>query len=741
VIDRWELYQPVVAGFLAAVAAACGAFTIRGGWRAPRPAPFRRLLGASMVIWSVGQVLAGLLQAGGAGRSLSVLEDVVQVAALPVAMAGVLALPRAVGGPHQVLRILLDSGLLSVAISLVTWRLLLASWTEAPARAGPVEVALVLMPEIALVAMTVVSALRDLEPPLIVLAVGMLSFWFGDLTALHGSITALAPSSLVGQVSYAVAWPLAAWGAVRYDPGGRPADGPAPIEVDPDARVTVITTIAALLLLLGGVGEMSWHAWQDGGDLPVDPVSWVALLSAIGMLGVRELLNARLRVTLLNRLHEEATVDPLTGLANRRLLVSRLADVRPEDSWCLVLLDLDGFKGVNDLLGQAVGDRLLAAVGQRLVRSLPRTALVARTEGDEFAVLIPGTTAVGGAVAEVVLTAVRRSGWDVEGVTRLPVTASVGVTKVGEVYPTSLEDGSGAGRLSDLTAAGAALHLAKAAGGDRAEVFDTRVALARSRRLMLEERLRAAIREDVIDVRFQPVVDLRTGAIAGVEALARWTDPQFGSIAPQEFIPIAEQTGLVVALGELVLHRALEEAVEHGLPSCGLRVACNVSPVQLCVPGFPQLVEDALTRSAVPPHLLVVEVTEAVLVEEEGPAVAALRRLVDIGVIIAIDDFGTGYSALGYLRRLPAQMLKIDRSLTAALVDEAEAKAITQAVIELGANLAVSIVVEGIETSDVAELVLSMGAGLGQGTLYGAALPMSEIVRLVRRPPAGMRLA
>jgi diguanylate cyclase (GGDEF)-like protein len=667
-------------------------------------------------------VLTGLLLAGGAGRPLSMLGDVVEVAALPVAMAGVLALPRAVGGPHQGLRIVLDSGLLSVAISLVTWRLLFVPGADAPARAGPVAVALVLMPEIALVAMAVVSALRDLAPPLIVLAVGTLSFWFGDLAALHGNITALAPSNLVGQLPYAVAWPLAAWGAVRYDPVARAADGPVPIEVDPDARATVITTIAALLLLLVGVGEMSWHAWQGGGELPVDPVSWVALLSAIGMLGVRELLNARMRVTLLNRLHEEATVDPLTGLANRRLLVARLADVRPEDSWCLVLLDLDGFKGVNDLLGQAVGDRLLATVGQLLVRSLPRTALVARTEGDEFAVLIPGTMAVGVAVSEVVLTAVRRSCWDVEGVTRLPVTASVGVTKVGEVYPTSLDDGSGTGRLSDLTAAGAALNLAKAAGGDRAEVFDTSAALARSRQLILEERLRVAIREDVIDVRFQPVVDLRTGAIAGVEALARWTDPQFGPIGPQEFIPIAEQSGLVVALGELVLHRALEEAVAHGLPGRGIRVACNVSPVQLCVPGFPQLVEDALTRSAVPPHLLVVEVTEAVLVEEEGPAVAALRRLVDIGVIIAIDDFGTGYSALGYLRRLPAQMLKIDRSLTAALVDEAEAKAITQAVIELGANLSVSIVVEGIETSDVAELAHSMarwGPATGRGPSTG----------------------
>jgi diguanylate cyclase len=736
----WEAYQLVLGVILAVGAATCGVFTVRGGWTPRPPALFRTWIGSAMVVWGVGQAIKAALLLGHAKPPWTALGGAVHVLAILAGMVGLMLLPRAVGGPHQRVRILLDSGLLSVALSLVTWRLLFVP-PEATGADRPAIVALELMPEIALVAMALVSAVRDLEPPLIVLAVGAVMFGLSEVSILYASMGDLVPPNPAGQMLCALAGPLVAWGVVRYHPRLRVAEDPAPIEVDPDARATVITTIAALLLLLVGVGEMSWQAWRDGGDLPVDAVSWATLLSAIGMLGVRELLNARMRVGLLTRLHEEATVDPLTGLANRRQLVARLADVCADDPWCLVLLDLDGFKGVNDLLGQAVGDRLLAAVGDRLARSLPRTALVARTEGDEFAVLMPGSTAVGVAVAEVVLTAVRRSCWDVEGVARLPVTASVGVAKVGKAYPTMPEDGEGSGGLSDLTAAGAALHLAKLAGGDRVELFDAAAALARSRRLKLEERLRAAVRDGDLDVKFQPVVHLGTGAIAGVEALARWTDPVLGPIGPQEFIPIAEQTGLIVALGELVLYRALEEAVEHGLPARGIRVACNVSPVQLRVPGFPQLVEDALARYAMPPQLLVVEVTEALLVEEEGPAVDALRRLVELGVTIAIDDFGTGYSALGYLRRLPAQMLKIDRSLTAALVDEAEAKAITRAVIELGARLDVTIVVEGIETSDVAELASAMGASLGQGTLYGQALPMPEIVRLARRPPTGMRLA
>jgi EAL domain-containing protein (putative c-di-GMP-specific phosphodiesterase class I) len=206
------------------------------------------------------------------------------------------------------------------------------------------------------------------------------------------------------------------------------------------------------------------------------------------------------------------------------------------------------------------------------------------------------------------------------------------------------------------------------------------------------------------------------------------------TVDPQEFIPIAEQTGLVLGLGEFVLHRSLAQAREHDLPTRGIRVACNVSPLQLRVPTFHHMVEEALAAYSIPPACLVVEVTESVLVEEDSPAVVSLRRLAEAGVTIAIDDFGTGYSALGYLRRLPAQVLKIDKSLTWALIDEPQARAITRAVVDLGRSLAVSIVVEGIETSDVADLVGQMGVGYGQGLLYGSAMPMHEIVRLSRRP-------
>jgi diguanylate cyclase (GGDEF)-like protein len=736
------------------VAASSGTEVLVRSGRGRPEAAYLRWIGAGAVVWGFGQLVKASLLIAWDHVTYPTPGDVIQFCAAPLIVAGVLSIPRAVGGSRPTLRILLDAGLVSVTCGLLIWRAMFVPQPGAMDHAH-LTAAMMILFEVSITAMAFVIAARDVDVALSVLATGVGAFVLGDILSLTGDAVALVPDHPVGWLLWVVSWPMASGGVLHYRSRPRMVDEPAPIDVDPDARMTVITTTTSLLLLGAGVvaalsQELARADRPSGQSGPADlildhtdPVTWGLVLAAIVLLWVRELLNTRVRVALLSRLHEEATSDPLTGLANRRMLTTRLAELPAEDPWCLLALDLDGFKGVNDLLGHSVGDRLLCAVGNRLVRNLPRSALVCRTGGDEFAVLVPGRLADGVLAADQVLAAVRRSCWDVEGVTRLPVTASVGVTAVGGLYPVATvhEPGSPADPLSALSAAGAALQLAKSGGRDRIEVFDGTAALMRSRRLSVEERLRAAIRAGDLDVLFQPVVDLNTGVITGVEALARWVDSRLGMINPQEFIPVAEQTGLVVSLGELVLHRCLEEATAHGLPQRGIRVACNVSPLQLRVPDFHQMVEEALAAHALPPQMLLVEVTEAVLVEEEGPAVHNLRRLAEAGVTIAIDDFGTGYSALGYLRRLPAHVLKIDRSLTSVLVDEPQARAIANAVIDLGRSLGVSIVVEGIETSDVAELVTAMGAGYGQGTLYGSAMPMADIVRLSRRPPANIRLA
>jgi len=739
---RTTSWVPLVVDLVAAwTATLSGVEVLLRGGDGGVEAAFRRVLGAALVVWGTGQLLSCVLSAGHVRGQVPGYGHLLQLASAPVAVAGILLIPRAVMGSFPMVRIVLDGGLLTLSASLLLWQLVLVG-RFAP---GPVQpaVALSLLFEVLFPALAVVIASRDLAVPLIVMAAGFAAFATAQVCSLvaHTGGHPEASSPWVSHALWVAYAPVVAWGALRYRARGgqRAPDDRAPIDVDPDARVTVVTTTSSLLFL--GLGVACICA-RSAGLLPATPAnqhSWLFVLPAIGLLWVRELLNTGLRVRLVSRLHEEATSDPLTGLANRRMLTGRIGDVPPDEPWSLLALDIDGFKAVNDLLGHSTGDRLLCAVGERLVATLPSDALVARIGGDEFAVLVPGEVDAGLVAAQQALAAVQRSCWDVDGVTRLPVSASVGVTAVRGHRPAGSGDGDD--HLSALSAAAAALQLAKAGGRDRIEVFDGEAAQVRSRRLAVEERLRAAVRDGGIDVLFQPVVDLRTGVITGVEALARWTDEQLGPVRPTEFIPVAEQTGLVVELGELVLNRTLDAASEFGLAARRIRVACNVSPLQLRVPDFPDVVEEALLTRGLQPETLLVEVTEAVLVDVDGPAVRSLRRLAESGVTIAIDDFGTGYSALGYLRRLPTHVLKIDRSLTSVLVDEPQARAITAAVIDLGHRLDVSIVVEGIETSDVAELVSRMGAGYGQGTLYGSAMPMADIVRLSRRPTSDLHPA
>nr|WP_269810311.1 bifunctional diguanylate cyclase/phosphodiesterase [Kineosporia rhizophila] len=464
---------------------------------------------------------------------------------------------------------------------------------------------------------------------------------------------------------------------------------------------------------------------------------------AVIVFGGRELLNTRIRAALLQRLNEEATADPLTGLANRRVLQAQMARLQHGEPWCLLTVDLDGFKDVNDLLGHATGDKLLAAVAHRLAAAVPPGALVSRIGGDEFAVLLPGSLEIGTQVGQTVVTAVRQSAADVDGVNRVEVSASIGVAAVDARATLADLDSRSAPEddfarptvvdpLGALSASGAALRVAKATGRNRVEVYDATVAQIRQRRLRVEERLRTAVEDGAITVQFQPIVDLRRGVVTGAEALARWTDPQLGRVGPDEFITVAEQTGLVVDIGEQILEATLSSAVKEGLFDRGLRINCNVSPVQLRVPGFHQVVQEALTAHGAPREQFVIEVTEQVLVEE-GQAAQTLHRLAALGLTIAIDDFGTGYSALGYLQRLPADILKIDRALTSSLVSEPRSRAITRAVLDLSRTVGVSVVVEGVETSQVDDLVRRMGVGFGQGLHYGHAMSAGDLAAMADR--------
>jgi EAL domain-containing protein (putative c-di-GMP-specific phosphodiesterase class I) len=274
-----------------------------------------------------------------------------------------------------------------------------------------------------------------------------------------------------------------------------------------------------------------------------------------------------------------------------------------------------------------------------------------------------------------------------------------------------------------LVEAAAALRAAKAGGRNRVEVYPGRVARERERRLVVESRLREALAAGLITTVGQPVVDLRTGAAVAYEALARWEDAQLGPVPPEEFVAVAEETGLVAELGRQVLRSAVEGFAGSGLVGSGVLLAVNVSPVELRLPYHADAVAAILQSAGFPPWDLVVEVTEAVVIRAGDPAVRALAELSDLGVRVAIDDFGTGYSALGYLRRLPVQVLKVDRSLLAEALLSERTRQILAGVVDLAHRLRLPVVVEGIEDESGARLARELGADRGQGFWLGPPAP------------------
>jgi diguanylate cyclase len=744
--------------FPAVTALASGAVLARRGSRPPTRARYRQLLGAALIAWGAGQLWNGVAITVGT-PVFPTPGDLISLAGAPIAVWGMLSVPRRTEGTHPASRLGLDSLLLGVTLALPCWHFLFSDIFRAggvdPSDAAAVAV---LVADITVVCLGVLAFVRDLDRSLLLAAAGAACYTVGDLITMHAALQTPGDWPWPAAALWCVAWPLIAVGLLGYQASAADA-GPGPIRVDPDARGVMITTTASLALLLVSLGSLAFSPAPDR-------VALVLVAVAVAVFWARELLNARFRVELLRQLHEEATADPLTGLANRRVLAAAMSTLQRGDPWCLLTVDLDGFKDVNDLLGHATGDKLLAAVAGRLRSAAPDDALVSRIGGDEFAVLLPGDIEVGTRVGQLIVTAVRQSAADVEGVARVEVSASIGVAAVnadaaaevqltevqltdvqvteveltdarlidlteapdpGEPEPATVVDPLGA-----LSASGAALRVAKAAGRNRVEVYDAGVAQIRQRRLRVEERLRSAVETGAITVLFQPIVDLRRGVVAGAEALARWNDPQLGRVDPGEFITVAEQTGLVVAIGEQILAATLSGGVKEGLFDRGLRLSCNVSPVQLRVPGFHQVVQEAIASHGVPREQLVIEVTEQVLVEE-GQAAQTLHRLNALGITIAIDDFGTGYSALGYLQRLPADILKIDRSLTSSLVAEPRSRAITRAVLDLGRTVGVSVVVEGVETSQVDDLVRRMGVGFGQGLHYGDAMTAGELAAMADR--------
>jgi diguanylate cyclase len=444
-----------------------------------------------------------------------------------------------------------------------------------------------------------------------------------------------------------------------------------------------------------------------------------------------------------HRIVKLAYFDALTGLPNREQVRSRLssalAGAKVHHRMLAVLyLDLDNFKRVNDTLGHAVGDELLCLVASRLrhslrsediphgdAQSLPRSNHIGRLGGDEFIVILPsiGTAEDASAVAARVIA-------DLQAPMRLHrhtlvVTPSVGIA----LYPADGMDVDTLLRNADL-----AMYFAKRKGPGMSVFFDASMNDAALRRFTLEAKLRGALERDEFTLHYQPLFDVSTAAVSGMEALLRWTNDELGSVAPVEFIPVAEETGLILPIGEWVLRTACRQAkawLDEGLPVA--RMGVNVSGHQFALKDFPATVASIIRETGIDASMLELEITESVVMKDEAWAELALRQLKDLGVSLAIDDFGTGYSSFGRLRHFAVDRLKIDQSFIARLIDCSDDRAIAAAIIAMSRSLRINVTAEGVESFPQLLFLQEHDCHEAQGFLFSRALPADDAHKLLRR--------
>lgn len=423
------------------------------------------------------------------------------------------------------------------------------------------------------------------------------------------------------------------------------------------------------------------------------------------------------------QLRHQAFHDPLTGLANRAFFLEELAHTiarlgRTDRVAAVLMVDLDGFKVLNDTLGHAAGDEVLTEAARTLQTCVREGDVVARLGGDEFAILLGDLLDLSEAraVAERIETTLAEP-IEVVG-TRVPLSASVGIAS-----------GSGNSTTADrlMREADVAMYAAKRGGKGRYEVFEASLHRRTIEHLELQSELRDAVGRDQLFVQYQPLVQLDTRRVVGVEALVRWRHPERGLVPPVEFIPLAEETGLIVDVGRFVLTRACAEAKTwSGAPGAPW-VSVNVSVGELESKDFVEHVRRVLDATGLPPSSLVLEVTESAVVPDGGATFTALRRLRRLGVRIAVDDFGTGYSSLAHLRRMPLDMLKIDKTFVDGLSAGPEDAAIASAIVRLGRTMHLDVVAEGVEREDQAIALSRLRCGYAQGFLFSPAVDPDDI--------------
>ena len=428
------------------------------------------------------------------------------------------------------------------------------------------------------------------------------------------------------------------------------------------------------------------------------------------------------------RIQHLAHFDALTGLPNRALLKDRAHTAisiaqRSHEPLAVLFVDLDHFKNINDTLGHRIGDELLVEVGRRMRATGRDEDTVSRQGGDEFIVILPGTDADGAAhVARKIIDAISVS-FKVEQYD-LVVTPSIGIA----MYPSDGEDFEILSKCADT-----AMYRAKEEGRNSFRFFTPEMQDHSARKLLLEGELRYALARGEMKMHYQPQFSLKNGRIVGSEALLRWQHPELGTVSPAEFIAIAEDSGLILAIGEWVLRTAVRQMkswLDAGMEP--IVMAVNLSAVQFRHAHLPQQIDQILAEEGLEPRLLELELTESMAMDDPLTAIALMDDLHARNICLSIDDFGTGYSSLSYLRRFPLCKLKIDQSFVHDIAVDPESKAIVCAIISLADSLGLRTIAEGVETESQLAFLREQGCQDAQGFYYSKALPPEEFEAFVR---------
>ncbi len=547
--------------------------------------------------------------------------------------------------------------------------------------------------------------------------------WIGELLAPQ----TLLRRALTGHANTAVTFRFDAGRShIVFHSGSAPARGQATAidlhngwsvrSATVAASASVLDDSYALTLLLGGT-----------------------LLSVLIALLVFLLGTGRMRALYLVRqktreLSHQALHDTLTGLPNRALVMDRAEQMlsrtsrQPGMVAGALFVDIDGFKRVNDNLGHAAGDRLLQIVGERLTRAVRDQDTVGRLGGDEFVLLVESTAqeATADLLADRLIDCLREPVELPGARTVFSITASIGVAVGQYSTPDAML------RDADL-----ALYAAKAGGKDRYSLFDSSMHADVEGREELEADLAKALGQGQFFLLYQPIVELATGAIVGVEALLRWRHPTRGIVAPDEFIPVAEASGMIVPIGRWVLEQACRQAGGWAAAGREIGVSINVSGHQLAQAGFCQDVARVLEETGMAPSSLMLEVTETTIMRDIQAACEHLEQIKDLGVRVALDDFGTGYASLSQLQRMPADIIKVDRSFVAALEEGGQSRELLEAILGVGRSLSLKVVAEGIETEEQLAVLADLGCEMAQGFFLGRPTPAEVIDGLLGLPSLG----